>query len=334
MPAALRRLLETELAAGNTLTEVGHGHPAPPVGACFHLGQPLRTRARNAADGFRYRQRNSSLHSGELTDETGHFFLLEPPLPPPPPPDMDAIRAAANGTPPLAREDPPSRDQPPDPPDSSGRTSPPRQGPVDRFVRSLSIDYEKWREGIGYDLDAIRQASPAERSEIESILLGRTVEGWREVEALAVLDTPRTRQRLVEALDSPKPEVRMAITRHAPHLVPTRRRVESLVRALGECRSFEGLGDTLNEVAELHPPAVMRALFRGVREREGAVAVHFAAMLYFLHGLSREHFDWDHRPFFLRFHTEDPTEREQAYRELCERLGVDPAQPVAGRLGS
>lgn len=44
--------------------------------------------------------------------------------------------------------------------------------------------------------------------------------------------------------------------------------------------------------------------------------------------LSRGHFGRNHRPFFLRFHTEDRAEREQAYRELCGRLGVDPAKPV------
>jgi hypothetical protein len=32
-PAALRQLLEAELAAGNSIVEIGHSHPAPPAGA-------------------------------------------------------------------------------------------------------------------------------------------------------------------------------------------------------------------------------------------------------------------------------------------------------------
>jgi hypothetical protein len=45
----------------------------------------------------------------------------------------------------------------------------------------------------------------------------------------------------------------------------------------------------------------------------------------FLHGQAREPFDWDQRPFFLRFQTEDPAERRAAFRELCGRIGIDPS---------
>jgi hypothetical protein len=46
--------------------------------------------------------------------------------------------------------------------------------------------------------------------------------------------------------------------------------------------------------------------------------------LFFLHGKSKEQFDWDHRPFFLRFNTTDRNEREAVFREMCETIGVDP----------
>lgn len=96
LPALLRGLLDRELAAGNRIVEVGHSHPAAPIGAFFRLERALSTRTRDAQDGIVYRARNSSLYSGEITDADGIFFLLEPPLPPPSEPDMDAIRAAAN----------------------------------------------------------------------------------------------------------------------------------------------------------------------------------------------------------------------------------------------
>jgi hypothetical protein len=35
---------------------------------------------------------------------------------------------------------------------------------IDRFLRSLVIDYEKWHDGIGFDVDALREATPAERT--------------------------------------------------------------------------------------------------------------------------------------------------------------------------
>jgi hypothetical protein len=46
-------------------------------------------------------------------------------------------------------------------------------------------------------------------------------------------------------------------------------------------------------------------------------------MLTFLHGKADEPFDWEQRPFFLRFHTEVRSEREAVFHELCERIGVD-----------
>jgi hypothetical protein len=44
----------------------------------------------------------------------------------------------------------------------------------------------------------------------------------------------------------------------------------------------------------------------------------------FLYGKAKEPFDWDIRPFVLRFATHDPAERRAVYEELCQRIGVDP----------
>lgn len=93
-PAALRALVEAELAAGNSVVEVGHSHPAPPVGAYFKLANKVTTRVRASGDGLRFYERNSSLYSGEFTDAQRFFFVLEPGNPPPTYPDMDAIRKA------------------------------------------------------------------------------------------------------------------------------------------------------------------------------------------------------------------------------------------------
>ena len=58
--------------------------------------------------------------------------------------------------------------------------------------------------------------------------------------------------------------------------------------------------------------------------REGEVAVHFATMLFFLFGKANSSFDWDHRPFFLRFHTDSKKEWAAVFKELCQTIGVDP----------
>jgi hypothetical protein len=45
-------------------------------------------------------------------------------------------------------------------------------------------------------------------------------------------------------------------------------------------------------------------------------------MLFYLAGIAKEPFDWDHRPFFLRFNGDNHEEHMAAYEELCRRVGM------------
>jgi len=80
----------------------------------------------------------------------------------------------------------------------------------------------------------------------------------------------------------------------------------------------------LLEVERYHPEEVKEALIKGLLSRKGDVAVHFAAMLFYLFGETKEPFDWKQRPFFLRFKTEDRKERVEVFRELCQKLKISP----------
>ncbi len=303
-PADLHAIVEAELRAGNEILEAGHTHPAPPAGAYVKLARVVTTHPHASRGGVLYYLRNNSSYSGEFYDARRFYFVLEPPLPPPPEPDMDAIRAAINYTPPTDRE-----------------------GMVieSRFDASMILDYERWKEGIGYDLQAIATASPEERRRIEHKLLSGGVNGWRDVEALAAIGSPRAHGALKAALKTANPEVRMAVLRYAPKLVSKRIRIAAILAALQTADFYGGLSEALDEVTRTHPPEIIDALFRGTLEHKGDVACHFAAMLFYLHGKAAQPFDWAHRPFFLRFNTTDRVEREAAFAELCERVGVDPA---------
>src|SRR5262245_7645711 len=96
-PPALRALVESELAAGNSIVEVGHNFPAPPAGAYFKLAKKASTRPRVSGSGLDFYDRDSSIYSGEFTDAKRFYFVLEPPNSPPPEPDMNAVRKAADG---------------------------------------------------------------------------------------------------------------------------------------------------------------------------------------------------------------------------------------------
>lgn len=317
-PPLLRALVDAELSAGNDILEIGHSFPAPPAGAYVKLARPVSTRPRAEGGGLRFRDYNSSSYSGEFTDAKGFYFVIEAPLPPPPELDMNAIRDAVNRSSGF-RPVPPVAPLP-----SSLPPAVESESAVARFERSMNIDYEKWHEGIGYDLDCLRQASPAERRQIEQLLTRRPPSDWRDIEALAALDSERARKALRAASQSSDSALRMAVVRFAPDLVTKPQRIRSLIRALETAEFYGGLSEALSEAESLHPPKVMAALFHGTLAREGGIAVHFAAMLTYLHGKASSRFDWDQRPFFLRFNTPSPEARREAFMELCRRIEVDP----------
>ena len=308
-PPELRALIDAELAAGNEIVEIWSTFPASPAGDCVRLARRVTTRPRASGDGLSFYDRNTSIYSGEFTDARRFYFVVEPPNPPPPEPDRNAIRAEIR-----ARQGVP---EPPPPP-------PPLGSAVNRFARSMEIDYEKWHDGIGYDLEILRAASPEDRAEIERLLLARGAKDWRDVEALAALGSPAAHAALRKALRSRDHLVRTAVHEYAPELASDAERVASLVHALERADFYEGLTQALRQVEHFHPPEVVQALLRGLRDRSGEVAVHFAAMLSYLHGKADSAFDMAQRPFFLRFATPDPAARAQAIHELCARIGVAP----------
>ena len=194
---------------------------------------------------------------------------------------------------------------------------------LQRFEKSMVIDFEKWHDGIGYDIEAIKLASPTERYTIEKILINHCPRDWRDIEALAEIDTESAREAIKKAIDDPDPAVRVAVTRYAPGLVADNERTRSLVDALETAEIFGGLSQVLDDVAEFHPEEVKEALIKGLLKRKGDVAVLFAAMLFYIFGQASEPFDMEQRPFFLRFNTEDRAEREAVFRELCEKLKIN-----------
>jgi hypothetical protein len=321
-PDALRDLVEAEVAAGNTVLEFGHGFPAPPVGAYVKLAGPVRTRPRASTSEIAFYERNSSSYSGEFHDEKRWFFVLEAPLPPPPEPDMNALRAANAPAPFVPPSAPPRRDR--EEPSPAAASAPRAPSAYERFRASLAMDFEKWKEGIGHDLEALRSATGNERDDIERLLLTRGVNDWRDVESLLELGTPRALDLLRSAAQAADPAIALAVLRRSPQLFDEATRTRQIVRGLETLQFFGGLSDALAAAEEHHPRPVIDALLRGALHRRDEGPVHFAALLFYLHGLAAEPFDWNHRPFYLRFKSEDPAERRRCFRELCARIGVDP----------
>jgi hypothetical protein len=196
--------------------------------------------------------------------------------------------------------------------------------PLQRFEASMKIGFEEWHDGIGYDTAAIRLASQEELDTIEQILINHNPRDWRDIEALAEINTKCAREIIKEAIKDSNPVVRIAVIRFAPDLITDNERTQSVIYALQKTEIFDGLSQVLLEVEKYHPKEIKEALINGLLNRTGDVAVHFAAMLFYLFGKAKEPFDWKQRPFFLRFNTENRKERVEVFRELCKKLKISP----------
>ena len=325
LPPALLALVAAERAAGNRVAAIDRGFPAPPVGFCVLLERDVSTRSADADDGLHYRRWPNWKGYHGYSDAAGHFFVLTPPLSNAP----DPVMAWDAPPPPTSPAQSPAPR--PIPLQVANLAPAPQPGgsPLTRFRRSLDINYEKWREGIGYDMDALDAMDRDERLAAEGLLLARGALDWRDVEAMARLDTPVCRDVLRQALAEGCAEIRLAVMRYAPSLLTPASRTATLVAALATAAPFDGLSQAIDQAVAWHPPEVIDALWHGLVEREGGVAVHYAALLAFLHGRADSLFDLSQRPLFLRFNTPDPARRAAAVAALRERLAGASPYPTA-----
>jgi len=77
-------------------------------------------------------------------------------------------------------------------------TAPKHSKAYERFLASVVPIWEQWQENQTYDVSGIAKMTAEERNEVVAFLTGRDAT-WREVDALAVIDTPTARAAVDEA---------------------------------------------------------------------------------------------------------------------------------------
>lgn len=194
------------------------------------------------------------------------------------------------------------------------------------FVSSMNVTVDKWREGIGFDLAALGNVSSSERDLLVKTLAERLEASgdWREIEALGTIGTPEAKEEIRRAIAHGSAETRLYAAEQLAKMGEPADLENAIIGALRETRLFGGLSRAL-DMAEEHPgPRIQETLLdlalNGVEEQR----IHCAALALYLGGKAEEAFDWNHRPFFLRFGDDDRNVQIEAYKELCSRLGVTP----------
>ena len=195
-----------------------------------------------------------------------------------------------------------------------------------RFLASTVMDYEKWHDGVGYDLAALDEMGQSERDGAEKLMLNRSLE-WREIEVLEKLGSARGWSAIREVFDDNRSiatrlSAAEALERGGKLDIAMDRVVAEAVREIRDI----GEGSTRALLlAEQHPSEQVKRALLEAAGRKSEIAMHCAALLCYLSGKAKEAFDWELRPLFLRLVPgNELSDREQAYRELCALVEMTP----------
>ena len=190
----------------------------------------------------------------------------------------------------------------------------------------MRITADQWRDGIGFDLDSLAALSASEKDSVTQLLASRLAEhgDWREMEALAAIGTPAAKDALRQALNSSKLETRLQAAKRLSEIGEPVDLEGIIIAALRGTGLSSGLSRAL-DIAEQHPsPRLQQALLDLALNGTEEQRIHCAALALYHGGKADEAFDWNHRPFFLRFGDDDRRIQIEAYKELCSRLGISP----------
>ena len=190
----------------------------------------------------------------------------------------------------------------------------------------MNIGVEEWRDGIGFDLDALQKVTKSERDQLVKILSERLKANpdWREIEALGAIGTEPAKAAIRGALKHGTGESRLHAAEQLAEMGEPENLESAIIEALRTTTAMAGLSKAI-DMAEEHPsPLIQETLLDLALNGDEYQRVHCAALALYLGGKAKEAFDWDHRPFFLKFGEEDRGVQIEAYKELCRRLGVPP----------
>ena len=193
------------------------------------------------------------------------------------------------------------------------------------FLDSMIIDFDKWHDGIGYDLEILGRMEPQEKDSIEDLLIKnlKQVGDWRDVEALVALGTTKAFIEVDKARFHKNAQVRNYALKI---IINIRKSKDTAVKDMAglEQQVIRAVENGHFKMAESMPTLrVKKALLNSVRESsDSVIRVNGAAFLLYICGKTSEPFDWDQRQFFLRFKGDNPEDLQQVWKELRKRTGL------------
>lgn len=195
---------------------------------------------------------------------------------------------------------------------------------LNRFRASMAMDFDKWKDGTPYDLDALDAMSPSGRSQIATEIMSRGQLDWRDVETLRRIGTHEAMARIDRAAKSQSDHGGAAALQAIADRGWSDELEKQFLATLDEARLMETSLDRLFAVAEVHAtPGVQAKLWELATESPNGVRYAFGAFLLYLHGHADEWYGLDDkaRPHLLAL-SESGETREAALNWLRAKLAT------------
>jgi hypothetical protein len=196
-----------------------------------------------------------------------------------------------------------------------------RSPAMEKFLKSMQIGFIEWHDGIGYDLDALKELDAPELKQVESLLISRKDGDWRDVEALAALKTPRTVEALKDCLQSGNLDARLFAVRYLKEMGVVDRVEEIVVDTLPATKIGKGMTFALSLAKEYPTERIQRKLLWCALHGNDEIRIHCAAMALYLYGKTSSEFDRN-QAIVYKFGDKDKAKRATAFAELCRIVGV------------
>ncbi|MBL8050201.1 MAG: hypothetical protein JNM46_03185 [Anaerolineales bacterium] len=194
---------------------------------------------------------------------------------------------------------------------------------VEKFIKSMEIDYAKYHNGDGYDLNVLKELNAEELKQVESILIPRKDKDWRDVTALAAINTSTALEAVKKCLESPNLEVRIFAAKFLKEKNIIDRVEEVLLKTLPIVKVGGGLVQALALAKEYPTEKVKQKLIWCALHGPDVTRTHCAAMALFLYGKAESEFD-NNQKIIFSFNPPDKAKRLEAFPELCQIISVNP----------
>lgn len=200
----------------------------------------------------------------------------------------------------------------------------------EKFLASIVPTREQWQENQTYDVAAIAEMMAEERNEVVTLLTGRD-STWREVEALAVIDTPTARAAVDEAS---KHHLSIDTRLAAAEAMHQQGRLADLDTFLAKQLHLlyqppNGLQRALR-IAESHPSETVRQALLWASYNQTECAPECAKLLLALTGAAKEPFDAEVNQMIEKLGLHNSYfDRKAAFDDLCRRVGMELDTDVA-----